>query len=660
MSEWTDRILSEFTTELSRLWIAHDPDNLLLDERLLHNLRERGFEVLPYKDPIVFRTEYEERFRAAWDCAEVESVKELVLHYSGTDPRALPWDYVCEGRMVSLGLANLLPRLSYAVLQQINPEHLEALFEAHNKHATKALSESATKDFILTHIFRINLLLHDRSENFWHELLRLHYLGSSMPRLLADYVAAMLDDNPDFRNVPVARLLSSKSFAIQVLQSSWDHYLARYGVCSTKERDECNAILIPFDHPDVRVLVDNMFNEGILQPVEVEGHTGSLPDWAQVGVSTNTTAIRVLKSESIDSLRENLPANGSSHRDWCDFARGLSEVIYRYTNLGADEASELHTEVETLQRDADNRLTKWVSGHFADLSSLPIAKGPIMVHHVPRFLAMRREGGEERIALLVFDGLSMDQWFQVREKLQMRAPGLIMEESACFAWLPTITSVSRQALFSGLRPRDFPASIDTTSKERSHWLRFWQENGLRNTEVLYRKGLKRTDQLSELADDLSQPSIKVAGIVVDMVDEIVHGAMLGKRGVAHQVSEWCDTGFVDHLMSMLMQHGFHVYLTSDHGNVEAKGIGRINRGVVANLKGERVRIYRSEHLAKQTIQQSNLALFDVPGLPVDYLPIFAGVREAFVPKGDRVVSHGGISVEEVIVPFVRLSKKDGE
>ncbi|WP_422040371.1 DNA methyltransferase [Roseibium sp.] len=32
----------------------------------------------------------------------------------------------------------------------------------------------------------------------------------------------------------------------------------------------------------------------------------------------------------------------------------------------------------------------------------------------------------------------------------------------------------------------------------------------------------------------------------------------GKRGVAHQVSEWCDTGFVDHLMSMLMQHGFHV------------------------------------------------------------------------------------------------------
>ena len=42
MSAWIDRILKEFTADLARLWIAADPDNVLLDERVLSGLRERG------------------------------------------------------------------------------------------------------------------------------------------------------------------------------------------------------------------------------------------------------------------------------------------------------------------------------------------------------------------------------------------------------------------------------------------------------------------------------------------------------------------------------------------------------------------------------------------------------------------------------------------
>ena len=118
---------------------------------------------------------------------------------------------------------------------------------------------------------------------------------------------------------------------------------------------------------------------------------------------------------------------------------------------------------------------EWVFKHFADLPSLPAVKGPVMVHHVPRYLAMRRSAGEERIALLVFDGLAMDQWCQIREHVASRAPGLTFEENACFAWLPTLTSVSRQALLSGLKPREFSDSIESTHKEPSLWARFWQE-----------------------------------------------------------------------------------------------------------------------------------------------------------------------------------------
>ncbi len=659
MSAWIDRILREFPADLARFWIACDPNDLLLDERILHSLRERGFEVLPFEDSIAFRTEYEERYRAAWDRGENGSAKALILQPRGTDLNALPWDYVREGRKVSLGLANLFPKLGYGVIRHIDSQHHEALFQAHNRHTTQPLGEGATRDFILTHIFRISPCLLNRAEDFWHELLRLHYRGSGLPPLLADHVGDILADNPDLEDLPVARLLSSKSFTLRVLQNSWDRFLARYDVRSQRspdtDQDGPHAISIPFDHPDVRVIVDNMFLEGTLQPVAIEGSSSGLPAWAKVGLKSDANALGDLVAEGTKRIGAELPGADSSHRDWSDFARRLGEVIHRFHGLSAQQANGVQRQVRALQRDADSRLTEWVFEHFADLPSLPAAKGPVMVHHVPRYLAMRRSAGEERIALLVFDGLAMDQWFQIREHLASRAPGLTVQEKACFAWLPTLTSVSRQALFSGLKPREFTDSIETTSKEPSLWARFWQENGLCKPEIFYRKSIKRTGQLDELADDLSQPAIKVAGIVVDMIDEIVHGATLGKRGITGQIAAWCDTGFVERLFFLLALHGYRIYLTADHGNVEAEGIGRLSQGVVSELRGERVRTYRSDALAASVPEDIDAFRFDLAGLPPDFLPLYAGTRGAFVSQGDQIVAHGGISVEELIVPFVKVS-----
>lgn len=659
MSAWIDRILREFPADLARFWIACDPDDLLLDERILHGLRERGFEMLPFEDSIAFRTEYEERYRAAWDRGEDGSAKALILQLRGTDLNELPWDYVREGRKVSLGLADLFPKLSYGVIRHIDSEQYEALFEAHNRHATQPLGEGATKDFILTHIFRISPYLLNRAEDFWRELLRLHYRGSGLPSLLADHVGGIVADNPDLKDLPVAELLSSKSFTLRVLQDSWDQFLGQHGVRSQRsadtDRDDAHAFSIPFDHPDVRVVVDNMFFEGTLQPVDIEGSPSNLPAWAKVGLKSDANALGELVAEGAKRVGAELPGTDSSHRDWSDFARRLGEIIYRFHSLSVQQANGVQPQVRALQRDADTRLTDWVFEHFADLPSLPAAKGPVMVHHVPRYLAMRRGAGEERIALLVFDGLAMDQWFQIREHLAARAPNLIVEENACFAWLPTLTSVSRQALFSGLKPREFPDSIETTSKEPSLWARFWQENGLRKPEIFYRKSLKRTGQLDELAEALSQPSIKVAGIVVDMIDEIVHGATLGKRGITGQIAEWCDTGFVERLFFLLAEHGYRIYLTADHGNVEAEGIGRLSQGVVSELRGERVRAYRSDALAASVPEDLDAFRLDLAGLPPDFLPLYAGTRGAFVSQGDQIVAHGGISVEELIVPFVKVS-----
>lgn len=662
MSPWIDRILKEFPADLSCLWIAADPDDVLLDEQVLSGLRERGFEVLPFEDSIAFRAEYEERYRSAWDGGEVAPAKALVLHLRSTDTSDLPWDYLKLARSVHLSLANLFPRLSYSVVRQISAEHHETLFAAQSKHASQAMGESATKDFVLTHIFKISPHLISRPEDLWHILLKLHYRESGLPLVLADHVAHVLFDNSSFNGLPISGLFASKSALLRFVQDAWYRYLSRIGLTGTRTgesapEDISAKVDVPFDHPDVRAMVDSMFLDGLLHPLAVQGSAVDIPEWAKVGIVQDPLALGNLVAEGVNGILQSLPTQESSYRDWANISRRFAEVLARFHALDTVRSEGLKSAVAELQAALDERLRYWVSKHYADLPSLPVAKGPVMVHHVPRFLSLRRGLGETKIALLVFDGLAIDQWVQIREAMAKRAPTLGFEESTCFAWLPTLTSVSRQAIFSGLKPREFAETLESTSAEPAQWSRFWQDQGLRTNEVFYRKGIKRTDQLAELGTDLSTPSIKVAGIVVDMVDELVHGAMLGKRGIASQIEEWCESGFVDQLFSLLLDKGFHVYLTADHGNVEAVGQGRPNQGLAPELRGERVRTYRSETLATESAAaNSNTYRIDLTGLPTNFMPLFAAGRTAFMQQGEPAVVHGGISIEELIVPFIKVER----
>ena len=660
MSGWTERILKEFPADLSRFWIAADPDGVLLDEQILSSLRARRFEVLPFEDSVAFRTEYEERYRAAWDRGEAAPADALILHFRGTDVGVLPWDYMRFGRRVSLGLADLFSKLSYAVVKQVGTEHLEALFDAQSRHVTQSLGEAATKDFILTHIYRFSPYLISRPEDLWRELLRLHYRNAGLPPILANHAAGLLDGRSTFEGLPLSELFSSKSRLLRVVQASWAQFLTGCGVITSPPPDvrqpETEAPpVIPFEHPDVRVIVDSMFLDGTLQPLTIKGQAAGVPDWAKVGVVEDPDALEKLVVDGVKRLAEALPANDASHREWMQLSRRLGEVIFRFHALAAGRAEKIGDQVLALQNAADERLREWVTEHYADLPSLPAAKGPVMVHHVPRFLSLRRSAGEDRVALLVFDGLAMDQWLQIREWLAQRAPQFGFDESACFAWLPTLTSVSRQALFSGLKPREFANSIETTAQEPTLWSRFWQDHGLRLNEVIYRKGIQRTDQLADIDAALAHPAIKVAGIVIDTVDEIVHGAILGKRGIANQITSWCESGFVERLFDLLLAKGFHIYLTADHGNVEAVGTGRLNQGVASELRGERVRTYRTESLASSTSTDIDAFRLDIAGLPSDFLPLFAGIGRAFVTRGEQIVAHGGLSVEELLGPFVKVS-----
>jgi hypothetical protein len=359
---------------------------------------------------------------------------------------------------------------------------------------------------------------------------------------------------------------------------------------------------------------------------------------------------------SINQLKDALPSQGTSHRDWLHTSGRLAEVLSRYYLLDPGIASAFDEDVKQLAALLDSQFLDWLNRYYADLPSLPAIKSPVMVHHVPRYLSAQMAAGQKKQALLVFDGMALDQWAIIRESVAQQIPGITFDDGASFAWLPSLTSVSRQALFSGLKPREFASSIGTTSQDQNHWMRFWAGQGLKQHEVYFRKKLLRSDQLNSLDADLANDSIRVVGLVIETIDDFVHGAVLGKRGIAVQIRDWCQTGFVRDLFSLLARRGFHICVTADHGNIDSTGEGRPAEGVASEHRGERVRIYNKEVLADELPSSYEDAFrMKLPALPPECYPVFAGGTLAFVQVGEQIVAHGGVSLQETIVPFCKVS-----
>lgn len=665
MSQWTDRILSHFTADLTQLWVACDPDDVLLDEKLLSELRSRGFEVMLYEDPFAFRAEFEERYRGAWDRGEAGPAPSLVLHLRGADQNVLPWDMVRHGRIARLSLAELFPRLAYSTVKQVEPEHLAALFDAHEAELQSARGENESKDFILEHLYQLTARSIRTPVDFWRELLRMHFANRSLPPLFAKHAASILRGKGLFADQPVATWFSSKSALLRVVHDAWYRYLTSLGLDGSRTGeppppDYVAKIEIPFEHSDVQVVVDSMFLDGTLHPMAVHSVPAAMPSWIKAGIVQDPAALQALVLKGIDALIASIPLDGASHKDWSEFSKRYGEILARAHGLpnieGSDQLLKVRSSISALHAQSDGRLQAWVAAkHYADLILQSPSRAPVMVHHIPHFLRHRRAAGETKVALLVFDGLAFDQWVQIRERLIASTNRFAFDEGTTFAWLPTVTSVSRQALFSGLKPREFEDSIDRTDKEEALWKTFWQNEGVKPNEVMYRRALRQLDQLDALESDLTDRRPKVVGLVIDEVDDRLHKER-SKKDVAMWIENWLATGFVDRLFSMLLKNGYHVYLTADHGNVESTGVGRPNQGLIAETRGERVRVYRSGSLlADSAAAYPNTMRLNIAGLPANFMPLFAGGRTAFVPEGDHVVVHGGVSVEELIVPFVKVS-----
>jgi len=484
--------------------------------------------------------------------------------------------------------------------------------------------------------------------------------------LLDERFIQILRQNHLFNEWPLETIVRDRESFFAFLQERWPIFLdgetanRSSGVC---EKEEPYGLTfegpahLPFDHDDIRVYIDNLFVEGLLQPVH-HVHADSLSKtWSGIGVKTAQKEDKTRRLEKlIESLRSSIPAEDARHGEWFRFARGWAELILITNELPESDLGENKEKVKGLQEQVDEAFTAWLFKRYAGLVNLPPVP-PVMLHHLPRFLARQVEDRTSKIAMVMVDGLALDQWLVIRGALSARQPGFRFREEAVFAWVPSLTSVSRQAAFSGRAPIFFPNSIQTTDKEPALWSQFWADHGLTQHEVLFVKGLG-DGGLEDFTEVISRPKIKVAGLVVDKIDRIMHGMEMGTAGMHNQVRQWAGQPYLTGLLELLLGKGFRVFLTSDHGNIEAQGCGHPTEGSIADLRGERVRVYSDPILRDKVKDLFPLATeWGTIGLPENYLPLLAPSRKAFVAEKKYTVGHGGISIEELIVPLVQIEMR---
>lgn len=662
LPSWRDAILNDFVPNVSKLTLVADPDCLLTEEKLALELRGRGFDLIEFSDPVEFRYAYESKYRSIWDRGEHTDLV-VVLRLQDAELESLPYDLLQAGRKLSFNLGDLFPNLSYPVIEKLDRSLLDSLFEAQRKSPPDRMGDNATKDFILRHVFGIAAELIANEVELLRALLRLHYGKLQLPLILAERLIQVLKGHDGFKAWSLSEIVPDDEAFFAFLQERWPVYLE--SLAKVDLGRECcvgygyrypGPDSLPFDHQDIKVYIDNLFLEGNLTPVEAKDIEVEAESWVRSGIATSGVDDDELRiSRLFDLVEKDLPTAEARYSDWTVFALKWAELS---ALVHCGNSTEHQTRLREIGDALNSTFAGWLADNYSSLINLP-PTNPAMLHHVPRRLARDIEdSGSSRAALIVVDGLALDQWVTIRQLLQKRDANLVMRESATFAWIPTLTSVSRQSIFSGKPPLYFPSSINSTNSEEKLWKQFWEGHGLSRLDVAYQRGLGDGDAAGVLDSAIHPGKTKVVGLVVDKVDKIMHGMQNGSAGMHNQIKQWCQGGFLAALVRQLLEYGYEVWLTADHGNIQCEGKGRPSEGVIAETRGERVRVYPTPELRAQVAGAFPFAYEWQPvGLPADYFPMVAGGRDAFVNPGDAIVGHGGVAIEEVIVPLVKFERR---
>jgi PglZ domain len=611
-----------------------DPDGLVRSVPVLDMLAGRRIAAVTWSDPVESRLE--------WSRIDPGTPRIVIVDRPERADQ-LPVDVrAVASREIALMVDDLFVPLSPDLVRTLEWPDREAAFGIASELPAKAIGVDESASLLLRRIHQLDPETMTDPPIFLAGLLRLHRVarGSAVSPALAMAFARRVGD-PLFPLATVDAVTDRARF-VAWLADAWR------AATTDATADRLRALLFAEGPAQ---LLDDYLVDGLLEPVEAVAAVSGLP----FGVGGDSKASRDSRVErELDWILGLLDSADPGYQDWRELAERWADVLAtRYLDFAEPSPRMLET-----RKRLNDRFRSWLEAHFHELASLPAIPAPAMVHKTAH--AMEGRLGESPLALVIVDGLSLACW-RALAPIVRRDDWHVLEATS-FAWLPTITSISRQAIFAGRPPLSFAASIGTTAREPELWRAWWGDaQKLAPHEIGYaRVHLRNLGDAGLLGDTalMSQLGRRVLGVVVEDVDHELHGERLGEGSFFGALRTWAGAGRLTALIDMLLDENYAVSLTSDHGYTEVTTIGVSQAGVTANPHG-RFEVFVNDLLANQSLVKGKPAgrwRWSGYGLPADYHVVFAPLDGALKPAGDRILTHGGPTLEEVVVPWVRITR----
>ena len=366
----------------------------------------------------------------------------------------------------------------------------------------------------------------------------------------------------------------------------------------------------------------------------------------------------------------------STAKDWMAFYNKLLYWELELENLQDPSMLEMF---ESQKQAANHQFAKFVETHYPNWIAAPNT-APLLSHRLMEQNVLPRLSDRQPTLLVVIDNLRFDQWKCLRPLIEPHFK--VSEEQTYYSILPTATQYARNALFSGLTPAEMAAQYP------EFWKNDHEEGGKNMHEedflaaLFERKQLKLRwsyhkilnmqagKQLLQTFQNHQQEQLTVMVYnFVDMIShaktemEIIKELAADNKAYRSLTRSWFENSPLAQILQKAKDLGFQLLLTTDHGTLNVTTPSQVisDREASVNLRYKTGR--RLTHAAKDVIHCSSPKEFGLPTPFSNSSYIFAKQENYFVyPNNynhyvklfENTFQHGGVSLEEMLIPFVVL------